>query len=131
MAGRGALAQHAERGTHAGQENDQGQHRHPGGGEFDGQRQSVEAGAQGRNRCRVGRREGEIGPPGACTLEEQCHCWDTAEALRREHVARVGERQGLNGVDLLIPQSQRHTASYQDLEPRAGTAKFRHKLRSV
>ncbi len=46
-------------------------------------------------------------------------------------LARLGERQGRNGVDLLVKQSQRHTAGNQDLEPRARAAQLGHKSASV
>ena len=93
-----------------------GQQPHPRRGQFDGQGQAVEPGADGGDGGGVFGRQGEAGARGAGALDEQGYGRRGQQFGRGRH-ARRGQAQRGNGVVVLAIEAQQLAASDQQRQP--------------
>jgi hypothetical protein len=88
--------------------------------QLDGQRQAVEAAADGGHGLRVFRGEGEVGPGRRGAGDEQPHRLGPRHLGERHFLATVGQRQGRQGVPVLAGHPQGSAARDQRRQCRAG-----------
>src|SRR6266566_10133411 len=94
-------------------------------GQFDGQRQPIQAHTDLGDSSGVGGSHLEVGTGSLHTLKEEGYCRILGEGLASWKMGEVGERQWRDGK-LVFPTDMQHgTAGYQDLELRAVSQQVR------
>ena len=100
-------------------------------GQLDGQREPVDAGADGGDGGGVLLRDGEVGPDGPRPLDEEGDRLAAGERLRRGRALGVGERQRGHRVLALGGQAERGAAGGEHPQARRGRQQVGHDRRGV